>query len=264
MRNGICRKFAFCFVVALATLTMGAPPSVANEGVANEGVTPPSAGDLAAAVRTAGTPGAIAFARSNFRQVHHIEPRRIIVGERGVPVYTLNPDFVGGAAGAPAGVLRSIAVTATADSGQKTTLRVTQDGEKPAEWMVATALSGNDEETLSARLQPGTVLLNEPQINGWYALSPAGVVLLQASLPQSPVGQLIPLSEYQRNVHDRYADKMAGSEYQRKRGIGFAQAEKPPADGLPTPAVTGLIAGGAALLVAALFVLRRKRRAIPR
>ncbi|MBB5851129.1 hypothetical protein ACFQ05_37535 [Amycolatopsis umgeniensis] len=254
----ICRKFAGCFVVAVATLLPATLPAAAGEGVV-----PPSADELAAAVRVAGQPDAIGLAKSNFRQVDHIEPQQITMGEKGFAVYTLNPDFVRGIAGAPAGVLRSVAVTATADSGQKATLQAMP--ESPGKWVAASVFSGNDEETLSGRLKPGSVLLNEPQINGWYELGPDGVVLLQASLPQSPVGKLVPLSEYQREVHGRYADKLPGSDYQRDRGIGFAQAVPLPADtGLPVSIVAGLIAAGVAGTGLVLFVVWHKRRLTPR
>ncbi|MEU3621336.1 hypothetical protein BS329_08245 [Amycolatopsis coloradensis] len=254
----ICRKFSSCLVVAVAALLPATLPAAAGEGVV-----PPSADDLAAAVRVAGEPGAIGLAKSNFRQVDHIEPRRITMGERGIPVFTLNPEFVRGTAGAPAGVLRSVAVTATADSGQKATLQAMP--ESPGKWVAASVFSGNDEETLSGRLRPGSVLLNEPQINGWYELGPDGVVLLQASLPQTPVGKFLSLSDYQREVHGRYADKLPGSDYQRNRGIGFAQATPPPADtGLPVPIVASLIAAAIAGLGVVLFAVRRKRHATPR
>ncbi len=256
--NTICRKFSRCLVVAVAMLVPAALPAAASEGVV-----PPSDGDLTAAVRVAGQPDAIGLAKSNFRQVDHIEARRITVSTRGVPVYTLNPDFVRGTAGAPAGVLKSVAVTATAESGQKATLQAMPDG--PGTWVAAGAFSGNDEETLSARLRPGSVLLNEPQINGWYDLGRDDVVLLRASLPQSQVGKPAPLSQYQKNVHGRYADKMPGSDYQRNQGIGFAQAGAEPVDtGMPVAFSAGLIAGGAAVLALAVFLVWRKRRLTPR
>ncbi|RSM74984.1 hypothetical protein DL991_28715 [Amycolatopsis sp. WAC 01375] len=256
--NTICRKFAGCLAVAVATLLPATLPAAAGEGVV-----PLSDGDLAAAVRVAGQPDAIGLARSNFRQVARIEPRRITMGEKGIPVYTLNPDFVRGITGAPAGVLRSVAVTATADSGQKATLQAMPEG--AGKWVAASVFSGNDEETLSVRLKPGSVLLNEPQINGWYELGPDGVVLLQASLPQSPVGKFVPLSGYQREVHGRYADKLPGSDYQRDRGIGFRQAVPPPVDtGPPVAIVAGLIAAGVAGAGVVLVAVWRKRRLTPR
>ncbi|SEP39269.1 hypothetical protein [Amycolatopsis saalfeldensis] len=251
----ICRKF-FCGLAALAAAVAALVPGTAS---AAEWVSPPSSADLAAAVTAAGQPRAISFARSNFRQVDHAKPGRIALAGRGIPVYTLNPGFVAGAAGAPAGVLGSIAVTATTDSGVKATLRASRDSSAPGGWVVANVLSGNDEEALSGKLRPGSVLLNEPQINGWYDLSPAGVVLLQASLPQSPVGQFVPLPDYQRAVHDRYADKLPGSDYQHRGGIGFAPTAARADAGPSVPIVAGLVVLGAAALVVVVVVLRGKR-----
>ncbi|WP_181773722.1 hypothetical protein [Amycolatopsis pittospori] len=254
----ICRKFSGSLVLAVAALLPATLPAAASEGVV-----PPSADDLAAAVRVAGEPGAIGLAKSNFRQVDRIEPQRITMSGKGVVVYTLNPDFVRGIAEVPAGTLSSVAVTATADSGQKATLQAMPEG--PGKWVAAGVFSGNDEETLSARLRPGSVLLNEPQINGWYDLGAQDVVLLQASLPQSPVGKSVPLAEYQRNVHDRYGDKMPGSDYQRNQGIGFAQTGPRPVDsGSPVAITAASIAGGVAVLALVVFLVRRKRRLTPR
>ncbi|WP_344431383.1 hypothetical protein [Amycolatopsis minnesotensis] len=223
---------------------------------------PPSPADVDAAVHAAATPQAISFAKTNFRQVNHIDPDRVSVAGRGTPVYVLNPDFVRGRTGVPAGVLQYIAVTATAPGGEVTTLRSTP--EKPGAWTVASAISGNDEEVLSKRLRPGSVLLNEPQINGWYELTSTGVVLLQASLPQSPVGGFLSLADYQGQVHTRYADKMPGSDYQKNGGIGFKQNVDTPAapstdDGTSPLLVAGI--AGAAVLVALGGALALRHRA---
>ncbi|WP_245633576.1 hypothetical protein [Amycolatopsis jejuensis] len=248
------------------TTAIAALLPAATTAAAGAWVTPPSAQDLAAAVHAASTARAISFAKSNFRQVGRTDPGRITVSGTGIPVYTLSPGFVTGDPGAPAGVLRSVAVTATADTGAKDTLRAAPDNRAPGGWVVGNVLSGNDEETLSTRLRPGSVLLNEPQINGWYDLGPTGVVLLQASLPQTPVGQFVPLADYQRQVHDRYADKLPGSEYQRNGGIGFKQNVVRSDAGPAGPLTTGLVVLGAAAVLAATLTVRRrvKKRAGPR
>ncbi|MET9263573.1 hypothetical protein [Amycolatopsis sp. NPDC004079] len=257
----ICRKFAAGAAIAVAALLSAGPAEAAGASW----VAPPSEQDVAAAVKAAETARAISFATSNFRQVGHGEPGRITVGHRGIPVYTLNPDFVAAKPGAPAGVLRSIAVTATAATGAKATLRAAPDRSAPTGWSVGNVLSGNDEETLSARLRPDSVLLNEPQINGWYDLGRDGVVLLQASLPQSPVGQFTPIADYEQQVHSRYADKLPGSAYQRGGGIGFKQTLQ--RDTGPAGSLTvGLIVFGSAVAAAGAFLLWRwtKRRISPK
>jgi len=255
-----CRKFAVgAAIAAVALLSAGSAEAAGASWVAT-----PSPQDVAAAVHAAGTDRALSFATSNFRQVDHADPGRITVASKGIPVYTLDVGFVTGTPGAPAGVLRSIAVTATAANGAKATLRAAPDQAAPGGWTVGNVLSGNDEETLSARLRPGSVLLNEPQINGWYDLSPDGVVLLQASLPQTPVGQFVPLADYQRQVHDRYADKLPGSKYQKGGGVGFQQnipRTVPQADAGPGGPVTiGLTVLGGAVLLGAGFVVWRRAK----
>ncbi len=251
----ICRKLSV-FTVILSALALLAPSASAREVLP-----PPSPADYAAALDAARTPAAISYAKTNFRQVHGVEPSAVTVADHGVPAYVLNPDFVRGDPKAPAGVLQYIAVTATADNGERATLRA--NPETPGNWIVGSVFSGDDEETLSRRLQPGSVLLNEPQINGWYELTASGVTLLQASLPQSPVGTLVPIAEYQQQVRSRYGDKLPGSDYQKGKGIGFTQQDAAapapaPAGGLSGTALTSLIAGAVVLLAFAAVLLRRR------
>ncbi|CCH30823.1 hypothetical protein ABZ816_00980 [Actinosynnema sp. NPDC047251] len=250
----ICRKLSLLTLVALALALSGATAS------AGEAIPPPSPEDFAAALDAAKAPAAISFAKTNFRQVHGTEPAAVTVADHGVAAYVLNPDFVRGVPDAPAGVLQYIAVTATADDGKRVTLRA--DPQETGGWTVGSVFSGDDEETLSRRLRRGSVLLNEPQINGWYELDQTGVVLLQASLPQSPVGTFVPIAEYQEQVRARYGDKLPGSDYQKDKGIGFPQQDAAPPAATAPPGTTGLgwpIAGAAALVVlAAALVVRRR------
>ncbi|MEU5692019.1 hypothetical protein [Actinosynnema sp. NPDC020468] len=252
----ICRKLA-AFVAVLVVLVFPGSPASAREAVP-----PPSPADFAAALDAANQPAAISFAKTNFRQVHGAEPATVAVADHGVAAYVLNPAFVRGDAGAPAGVFQYIAVTATADDGNRATLRANPEG--GGHWSVGSVFSGDDEETLSKRLRPDSVLLNEPQINGWYELTPTGVVLLQASLPQSEVGGFLPLAEYQKQVKSRYGDKLPGSDYEKEHGIGFAQREiAPPAtfSGPSTTTLALLIAGGVLVLgFAAVVVWRYSQR----
>ncbi|RKT55170.1 hypothetical protein [Saccharothrix australiensis] len=257
-----CRKLAILTLVACALLLAG--PSAS----AREAVSPPSPEDYAAALDAARAPAAISVAKTNFRQVHGVEASEVRIADRGVAAYVLNPDFVRGAPDAPAGVLQYIAVTATADSGARATLRA--GPEEGGRWTVGSASSGDDEEALSKRIGPDSVLLNEPQINGWYELTPTGVVLLQASLPQSPVGAFVPLAEYQRQVRARYGDKLPGSDYQRNQGLGFTQNPAPPTDqrssdasasdrGPSTAVVLLVVAAVLVVSVGAVLLFRRSR-----
>ncbi|RLK59005.1 hypothetical protein [Actinokineospora cianjurensis] len=228
-----CRKplvAALLLAVALSTPAAAAVPP-----------RQPSPPDLAAALAAAGEPASTSIAKTNFRQVHGTDPTTITVSSRATPTYVLNPDFVRGVPGAPAGILQYVAVTATDEVGHHATLRVTPDA--AGTWSVDSVFSGNDEESLSANLARDALLLNEPQINGWYALTPSGVVLLRASMPQSPIGTLVPLPQYQSQVHTRYA----------------ASLEPPPTPTPPSTRDWTLPAVIGAALALALAILWRRR-----
>ncbi|MCU1681278.1 MAG: hypothetical protein JWQ81_2017 [Amycolatopsis sp.] len=230
-------------------------------------VQPLSPAEVSAAVKAAHAPGAISYAKTNFRQNGHPDPATLAVAGSGFVAYTLNPDFVRGIPGAPAGIFDYVAVPVTAPDGRTATIQATVDPADPSHsWTVSSVLSGDYEKTLSAKLSPGAALLGEPQINGWYELTGNGVRLLQASLPQTPVGQLVPLADYQRQVHDRYADKLPGSTYQQNGGIGFKQNPAPAAPAPAAPSNTsGYLGIGAAALVvligAVVLVARGRKRA---
>ncbi|WP_211222291.1 hypothetical protein [Actinokineospora enzanensis] len=250
-----CRKSFVCTVVALIMVLFSSTASAEGE------VAPPSPADYAAALAAARQPEAISFAKTNFRQVHGTDPTTLTLSERGVATYVLNPDFVRGVPGAPAGVLQYIAVTATDEKGESATLRAMP--EPTGQWSVGSVFSGNDEEDLSTHLPPGAVLMNEPQINGWYEWTPDGVKLLRASLPQSPVGALVPLADYQKQVKSRYGDKLPGSDYEKNQGIGFTVQDPNDAiaHGPSTVVIVVAVAGGVIVIAAVTMVVVRRRRA---
>ncbi|GAB3745470.1 hypothetical protein GCM10027598_82160 [Amycolatopsis oliviviridis] len=214
---------------------------------------------LSAAVRAAHTPAAASIARTNLEQGGPPAPGALEVAETGTPAYTIDPDFVRGLPGAPVGRLAYVAVVVTAADGRKATLQVTPQGAD--DWTVEAALSGEDEHRLAETLAPGAVLLSEPQINGWYALEPGKVTLLRASLPQNPVGESLPLAGYQRQLANRYGDRLPGGPADRKGEIGFDQDR--PEQGV----VPGAVWPSAGLLllcvVAVILVVRRRGRAKP-
>ncbi|SHG25647.1 hypothetical protein SAMN05444320_107210 [Streptoalloteichus hindustanus] len=233
----------------------------------------PSAEQVSAAVTAAHSTEAIGYARSNFRRPGHPDPGAITVGTTGTPVFTLDPAFVRGENTGPAAVLAYVAVVAHAQDGSAATIQVTPEspGRPDTKWRVDTVLSGDDEHQLTSQLSAGAVLLNEPQINGWYALGKDGVRLLRASMPQSPVGALVPLDAYQRQVRDRYADKQPQFQNPRDGESGLAQPRptSPPAAQAEhgTSGLVPWIAGGSVLLLlgAAYLVRRlRARRHAPR
>jgi hypothetical protein len=214
---------------------------------------------VAAAVTAAHSAEAIGFARTNFRRPGQADPGVITVADTGVPAYTLDPAFVRGEGAGRVAVLEYVAVVARAQDGRTATIQAAPDAR--AGWRVGSVLSGDDETRLATRLPAGAVLLDEPQINGWYALSTDGVRLLRASLPQTPVGAFVPLASYQRQVHDRYADKQPGSRYQRDGGLGFAQHPETATAGTPGwwwPGVAGVV-----VLLVVTVVIRRARSKAP-
>lgn len=197
-------RSAWC-VVAAALLGLGVC-SPATAGV--PAWEPPTSAQLSAAVSAAHTPRAFSYAQTNLRRPGRPEPAGITVAETGIPAYTLAPAFVHNGTG-PAALLQYVAVVARTADGRTSTIQAAPSvpGRPDSGWRVDSVLSGDDETQLTRQLAPGTVLLNEPQINGWYALDANGVRLLRASLPQNPVGTLVPLHDYQRQVYARYADK---------------------------------------------------------
>ncbi|MCP2257137.1 hypothetical protein LX15_000822 [Streptoalloteichus tenebrarius] len=210
---------------------------------------------------------AIGYARSNFRGPGHQDPGAITVETTGVPVYALDPAFVRGETVGSVATLAYVAVVAHAQNGGTATIQVTpaSPGHLGTEWRVDTVLSGDDERQLAGQLPSDTVLLSEPQINGWYALSDDGVRLLRASLPQSAVGVFVPLGEYQRQVRDRYADKQPGSAHHRdSRPAGEQQAQP---SGAPRGARSSessssvpWLAAAVALLLGVAYLARRRCR----
>ncbi|MDT7797087.1 MAG: hypothetical protein QOI78_520 [Actinomycetota bacterium] len=244
-------------VLTAVVLALAAPAGFgAVASAAPPAWVPVPAAQVAAAVTAAHSDRAISFARTNFRRPGQPDPGVITVADTGVPAYTLDPVFVRGDGDGRVAVLEYVAVVARAQDGRTATIQAAPDAQ--AGWQVGSVLSGDDETRLATRLPAGAVLLDEPQINGWYALSADGVRLLQASLPQTPVGVFVPLANYQRQVHGRYADKQPGSRYQRDGGLGFAQHPEPAAAG-----TSGRWWFGLAVLLVIVFVVWFARRKSP-
>ncbi|MCR6489781.1 hypothetical protein M8542_43915 [Amycolatopsis sp. OK19-0408] len=236
--------------VVLAAVLLGLGTPVRAVAATPAWVSPTTA-ELTAAVAAAHTPQAVSYARTNLRRPGRPEPAGITVADNGIPAYSLDPAFVRGGGAGPAAILAYVAVVARTDDGRVTTIqaRPVLAGRPDSGWRVGSALSGDDEAQLVRRLSPGSVLLSEPQINGWYELGARGVRLLRASLPQSQVGALVPLSEYQHQVHDRYAARQPGL------------AGPPSHSSSPPWWLFGLAA--AAAVIAVIVGLRRRRSKRP-
>ncbi|MQS11145.1 hypothetical protein F7Q99_02295 [Streptomyces kaniharaensis] len=157
-----------------------------------------------------------------------------------VPMFELSPDFVTGKAQAtPQTALRLtyLASRVTASDGHQAAVLLAPQG-NPATaqgdgqhnvgaegWQLAGIRDGDTELGLAERGTPQARTFTEPQIHAWYRLTADGAVEpLNEEATTSLGGQRsMPLAAYQKLVATRYADKLPGSEYDRK-GLagGFA------------------------------------------
>ncbi|MCW5253570.1 hypothetical protein [Streptomyces sp. SHP 1-2] len=182
-----------------------------------------------------GRKGALAPAQEA-RAAAAAEPR--LVGDA-VPVYSLNPAFVTATAAdrAPVAAMEfaaSKAVDADGDTASVWTAKV--DGR----WQVVNIATGSDETDYAARADAGSgaVVFREPQLNAWYRVAAGRVLPLNDEARASVGARGTSLAGYQRLVHQRYADKMPGSGYDR---AGYAGGFGP---GAESGALAGAAAGG--------------------
>lgn len=155
------------------------------------------------------------------------------------------------------------AVDARGDSASVWTARVS------GKWQVVNIATGSDETDYAARAGAGEVVFREPQLNAWYRVAGGRVVPLNEEARDSVGAAGAGLARYQRLVHERYADKMPGSGYD-KRGAagGFDTGAGLPRAAAGTGADAGpgtapAAAGAGALAAAGLaggLLLRRRRR----
>jgi hypothetical protein len=161
-----------------------------------------------------------------------------------VAIYTLNPDFVRSNA-APVGVLQYTANTAVAKDGKTASVWTAPSGE------VVNIASGNDEARYAAAAGPGALVLNEPQINGWYAVKDSRIIPLNAEARNS-VGKGMSVADYQRLVASKYGNKMPGSAYD-KAGVAGGYGEE-------SQSWLGFVALGAIVLIGLIRMPRLRRR----
>ncbi|MFJ6572704.1 hypothetical protein ACIQNU_35370 [Streptomyces sp. NPDC091292] len=129
-------------------------------------------------------------------------------------------------------------------------------------WHLAAVRDGDSDATYAGKATAGTLVFTEPQIRGWYQLKLLTVEPLNDQARQGLGGKTsVSLSEYQKLVKARYADKQPGSEYDAKgysSGYSLRGTEDDDAS-----SSTLLLAGGsgtALALVGGAAVLRRRRR----
>ncbi|MER5730646.1 hypothetical protein ABT084_20335 [Streptomyces sp. NPDC002138] len=132
-------------------------------------------------------------------------------------------------------------------------------------WHLAAVRDGDSDAAYASKATVGTLVFTEPQIRGWYQLKLTTVEPLNDQARQGLGGQAsVSLSDYQKLVKARYADKLPGSEYATK-GYSSGYGLRPAADDAPSS--TLLIAGGsgtALALAGGAAVLRRRRLASSR
>ncbi|MYT25227.1 hypothetical protein GTW69_33990, partial [Streptomyces sp. SID7760] len=81
-------------------------------------------------------------------------------------------------------------------------------------WHLAAIRDGDSDAVYAGKATLGTLVFTEPQIRGWYQLKLTTVEPLNDQARQGLGGQAsVSLSDYQKLVKARYADKLPGSEY---------------------------------------------------
>ena len=174
-----------------------------------------------------------------------------------VPVYEPTAGFVSGTSDVPA-ALAYVAVPARTGDGTTATVWAERQG---AAWTVVNVASGDYEQKYAAAAAGG-YLLHEPQVNAWYAVRGDAVTVLDGSVTGLAAGTKLALADYRAQLHQRYADKLSGSAYDRDgAGGGYGGRERavPAADsgGLP---LLPFVLGGVLVLVAGAVVVPRLRR----
>ncbi|MCM2424096.1 hypothetical protein [Streptomyces sp. RKAG293] len=192
---------------------------------------------------------------------------------QGLPVFTIKdpvarneitPGFVAGTAQPlPTEAIRltqlvsSLSVTV---NGRNATVMLapTQGGG----WHLAAVRDGDSDATYASKATAGTMVFTEPQIRGWYQLRLLTVEPLNEQARQGLGGQAsVSLSDYQKLLKARYADKLPGSEYATK---GYSSGYSSQRGVHEASSSTPLLAGGtgtAIALVGGVAVLRRRRLA---
>ncbi|WP_225839825.1 hypothetical protein [Streptomyces sp. NK08204] len=187
-----------------------------------------------------------------------------------VPLYELAPEFVTGKArptSADAVRLSYLAAQVTSKDGHHAAVLLGRRSPS-GPWGLAGIRDGNEDITFAKRATNGSTVFSEPQIHAWYRLVNNTVEPLNHEARTGFGGRhSMPLAEYQKLVHHRYADKMPGSAYDRKGlagGYGLASAQPTTH---PAGDDTSMLLGGsgaALALAGGTLILRRHRRHAPR
>ncbi|MFD3325662.1 hypothetical protein [Streptomyces sp. NPDC058701] len=128
-------------------------------------------------------------------------------------------------------------------------------------WHLAAVRDGDSDAVYASRATVGTLVFTEPQNRGWYQLKLLTVEPLNDQARQGLDGRAsVSLSEYQKLVKARYADKLPGSEYDSR---GYSSGYGPARTEGEGPSSALLLAGGSSATLAlacGVAVLRRRGR----
>jgi hypothetical protein len=127
-------------------------------------------------------------------------------------------------------------------------------------WHLAAVREGDSDATYAGKADVGSLVFAEPQLRGWYQLRLLTVTPLNDQARQGLNDQSsVSLSDYQKLVKARYADKQTGSEYDTK---GFSSGYNTGEQTQDSSSVPLVIGGSCAALVLAggALLLHRRRR----
>ncbi|MGV9267578.1 hypothetical protein ACWDRR_23300 [Kitasatospora sp. NPDC003701] len=127
-------------------------------------------------------------------------------------------------------------------------------------WHLAAVREGDSDATFAGRATAGTLVFAEPQIRGWYQLKLTTVEPLNDQARQGLDGQsAVSLSDYQKLVKARYADKLPGSEYDTAgMSSGYGIVKNTEDASSSTPALVGGSSAAVALAGGAIALRRRR------
>ncbi|MCX5199397.1 hypothetical protein OOK31_36925 [Streptomyces sp. NBC_00249] len=194
---------------------------------------------------------------------------------QGLPVFTIKdpvarneitPGFVAGTAQPlpieAVKLTQLVSSLSTTVNGRNATVMLapTQGGG----WHLAAVRDSDSDAAYAGKATVGTLVFTEPQIRGWYQLKLTTVEPLNDQARQGLGGQAsVSLSDYQKLVKARYADKLPGSEYDT---TGYSSGYSLQSKEDDASSSTLLLAGssGTALALTGAALLHRRRRASTR
>ncbi|GII95520.1 hypothetical protein [Sinosporangium siamense] len=150
---------------------------------------------------------------------------------RPLVVNELDPAFVANRSWLP-GRFSFIAVGAKGPGNLLASLWMSRTA--PGTWKLGNIAGGDTEQRYAGQGPPGAVF-REPQLGAWYVIRGHRVVPLNEQATASVGASGVSLAEYRRIVQSRYADRLPGSDYDRR---GQAGGHDQPAKAAGKPAAT--------------------------